>query len=166
MPQVTINLNRKTSARQRTSVSGEVRFPVNLNTDFGVPMLEIFLILSPATNPTGTVKAEKRMARGAKKMDSGTAVPGYTQAGIPVAYFTSGNMATAINAEPAPSNALEDRFCQLCFLKMAKSKRIANPSRRKANIGFPMAPCRTGRDSNTASNSLNRHAISTTRTGM
>jgi len=149
-----------------TNVRGEAILPVNLNTDLGAPKAETFLILSPAINPTGTVKAEKRMAMGPKKIDSGTAVPGYTQAGIPVAYFTRGNMATAINAEPAPSNALEDRFCQLCFLKIAKSKRIANPSRRKANIGFPMAPCRTGRDSNTASNSLNRHAISTTRTGM
>ena len=48
---------------------------------------------------------------GAKKMDRGTAVLEYTQAGIPVAYFTSGNMATASSAAPPPSNALEDRFC-------------------------------------------------------
>jgi len=166
MPQVTINLNRKTSARQRTSVSGEARLPFNLNTDPEILLVEIFLILSPATNPIGTVKAEKKMARGAKKIDRGTAVAGCTQAGIPVAYFTSGNMATAISADPAPSKTLEDRFCQLCFLKTAISKRMAKPSSKKAKIGLPIAPCKTGRDSKTASNSLNRQAMITTKIGI
>ena len=92
-------------------------------------------------------------------------MPGYRQAGTPVANFTRGNKATAINADPPPSRMRAGNFLNRFDLKITIKRIIAAPSVKKAKMGLMMAPSVTGSMSNKASNNLNTETMHTIRIG-
>jgi len=159
---ILMNINR---AIQTSIITGEKLILANTEVTVSSNLLKDTEILFPIKKPNGTKTIEATIATGVKKIESGITVPGYTQAGTPVAYLTSGKRATAINADPPPNKIRPDNFLSHPGLKIASKRIIAAPSVTNANIGLMMAPSPTGSMSSNASNNLNNAAIQTIRIG-